>query len=541
MNKIVKATKSIIFSQQKTIFSSAMLIALTIIIARFFGFLRFRVLASYFPKEELDLFFASFRIPDIVFEILITGALTSSFIPIFIQYKENKNELSENISSIINIVLSIFFFLTIIIFISLDKVIPIITPGYSPEKIKQIVFFSRILLIGQLPFLILGNFLTGIGQANKTFFLPSIAPICYNLSIIISTIFFNHLGLLSPILGVVFGSLSIFLIQIPLIFIDGFSYRFVLKINQSVKDFSHMAIPRVLTVAVSQIDATIDLTLTTFLKAGSYTAFYLAQHLQLLPVSIIGIAFGQASLPYLSDLVKEKKQDELKEIITETILTLLFLSLPFAVFFIFARTPLIRLFFGGEKFDWEATIQTALTLSYFALGLPFHTLYYFLTRCFYALLDTKTPFLISFFSIIINTLFSLFFVFYLKLPVWSLSLSFSLAIFLNIALLFFFLIKKINGINYSRLATEIGKIILASVFSTFPAYFFLKIADPLIFNTMYTINVFFLLSSVALIYFFCYIFLSWFFEIKQFYLFTKLIVKAKEYHKKIIEIFSQYD
>ena len=531
MNKIIRATQSIIFAKQKTIFSSALLIATTIVMARFFGFLRFRVLASYFPKEQLDLFFASFRIPDIIFEILITGALTSSFIPIFIRYKENKKELSENISSIINVIFVTMLIIIVFIFLFLDKIIPLITPGYSVEKIQQIIFFSRILLLGQLPFLILGNFLTGIGQANKTFFLPAIAPIFYNLVIIAATIFFNHLNLLAPIIGVVFGSFLIFLIQIPLLFIDGFFYRFFFRINQAVKDFFHMAIPRILTVAVSQIDATIDLTLTTFLPAGAYTAFYLAQHLQLLPVSIIGIAFGQASLPYLSDLVKEKRENELKEIISETILTLLFLSLPFAVFFIFARTPLIRLFFGGEKFDWDATVQTASTLSYFALALPFHSLYYFFTRCFYALLDTKTPFFISFFSIIINTVLSLFFIFYLKLPVWALALSFSLSIILNIFFLFFFLTKKINGLNYQGLTVEIGKIFFISFLAAIPSYLFLKIADPLIFNTIYTINVFFLLSSVALIYFFCYLFLSWLFEVKQLYLFTKLIIKAKEYQK----------
>ena len=542
MNKIVNVTRSLIFSQQKTIFSSAILIATTIVIARFFGFLRFRVLASYFPKEQLDIFFASFRIPDIVFEILITGALTSSFIPIFIKYKDNKKELTENISSIINLVFLGLFLLIIFLFIFLKKIISIITPGYSPQKVELITFLSSILLFGQLPFLILGNFLTGIGQANKTFFLPSIAPIFYNLAIILTTVFLNnYLGLLAPILGVVFGSLTIFLIQFPLLFFDGFFYRFILKINAAVKEFIKMAVPRILTVIVSQIDATIDLTLTTFLKPGSYTAFYLAQHLQLLPVSIIGVAFGQASLPYLSDLVKEKKEIELKQIIEETILCLLFLSLPFSIFFIFARTPLIRFFFGGEKFDWEATVTTAKTLSYFAIGLPFHTLYYFLTRCFYAFLDTKTPFLIGLFSIIVNTFLSIFFIFFLKLSVWALALSFSFSIFLNIFFLFLFLIKKIKNINYLNLIIETTKIIAASAFASLPSYIFLKIADPWIFNTIYTINVFFLLFSVALIYFFWYLFFSWVFNVKQLYLFTKLIVRAKEYQKKIIELFNPYD
>jgi len=91
------------------------------------------------------------------------------------------------------------------------------------------------------------------------------------------------------------------------------------------------------------------------------------------------------------------------------------------------------------------------------------------------------------------------------------------------------------------MAIETSKIFLASFTAAIPSYLFLKIADPLIFNTRYTINVFFLLSSVALIYFFWYLFLSWLINIQSLYLFTKLIIKAKEYQKKIIEIFTQYE
>jgi putative peptidoglycan lipid II flippase len=163
--------------------------------------LRFRVLASYFPKEQLDIFFASFRIPDIIFEILITGALTSSFIPIFIKYKDNPKELRENISSIINLIFLILFLIILTLFLFLKKITLVITPGFSPQKVDQITFFSSILLFGQLPFLILGNFLTGIGQANKTFFLPSIAPIFYNLAIITTTIFFTPTWSFSPSYG----------------------------------------------------------------------------------------------------------------------------------------------------------------------------------------------------------------------------------------------------------------------------------------------------------------------------------------------------
>ena len=400
MNELFNKTKTFIFSKQRSIFSSAILLSGTIVLARFFGFFRYRVLASYFTKEQLDIFFASFRIPDLIFEILITGAFTSSFIPLFIKYQKNKKELNENISSIINFIILLMILTIAILFVWMHPLISFITPGFSKEKIELIVYYSRLLLLGQLPFLILGNFLTGIGQANKFFFLSAIAPVLYNVAIIITTVFFSsQLWLLAPVLGVIFGAFFLFVTQLPILTITEYTYLPIVKKSKSIIEFLRMVIPRTLTVMVAQLDATIDLTLTTILGAGSYTVFYLAQHLQLLPVSVIGVAFGQASLPYLSEIFLEKRTEEFKKIVIDSILNLLFLTIPIMSFFIFARTPLIRLFFGAQKFDWDATVQTAVTLSYFSLSLPFHAIYYFITRCFYAILDSRTPFYVSIFSI----------------------------------------------------------------------------------------------------------------------------------------------
>ncbi len=542
MDKFIKRTQIFIFSKQSSIFSSAVLLSLMIILTRLFGFLRYRVLAGFFTKEELDIFFASFRIPDLIFEILITGALTTAFIPIFIKYQKNKEELETNISSIINFIFILMAIFIAILFIFLDKIITIITPGYPQEKITQIISFSRLLLVGQLPFLVLGNFLTGIGQANKIFLLSAVAPLVYNLVIIITTLFLApRLSLLASVIGVIFGAIIFFLIQLPIIFKSQFSYQLIIKKTKGLFEFFQLIIPRTITTIVSQIDSTIDLTLTTLMGSGSYTIFYLAQHLQLLPVSVIGMAFGQAALPYLSEIYQEKKIEDFKKVVVNSILNLFFLTVPIAIFFIFARTPLVRLFFGGQKFDWEATVKTAITLSYFAFSIPAHTIYYFLTRCFYALLDSKTPFIISAISIVINTLLSLFFVFFLHLPVWSLAISFSFAMSFNVFLLLFLLYIKLKGLDYQFILIETFKIIVAAFSSSIIVYYFMKLLDGLVFDTSRTINVFFLLLIISITYFLLYLFISWIIEVKEMYLLTKLIIKTKEYQRKIIEIYTQYE
>ena len=542
MERLLKKTQDFIFAKQKSIFSSAVLLSFMIVLTSLSGFLRYRILAGYFNIEELDIFFASFRIPDIIFEILITGALTSTFIPIYVKYKENKKELSENISSIINLIFILLTIFVVIVSLFLNKIIPALTPGYDLVKMEKIINLSRLLLLGQLPFFVLGNFLTGIGQANKTFFLSALAPIIYNLAIIFTTIFlYPTLFLLAPIWGVIIGAFFLFVVQIPLFFNADFNYQFILKKTKGLVEFIKMVIPRAFTVIVAQIDATIDLTLTTFLGSGAYTVFYLAQHLQLLPVSVIGIAFGQASLPYLTEMFQEKKIEEFKKIISDSILNLFYLTVPIAFFFIFARTPLVRLFFGGQKFDWEATVSTAVTLSYFSLSLPFHGSYYFLTRCFYSMHDSRTPFYVSIFSIFINTSLSLLSIFVFHLPVWSLALSFSISMIINSSLLFIIISSRLHSLGLRSMFIEVGKMFFSAFLASFISYFSMKFLDGLIFDTSRTINVFLLLSTVALIHFVLYLFLSWLFNLKEIYLLTSLILKLKEYQKKFTEIYIQYE
>jgi len=329
-----------------------------------------------------------------------------------------------------------------------------------------------------------------------------------------------------------------FLIQIPIIVTFEIKYRFTLKITDGVKEFFRMIGPRILTVIVTQIDATIDLSLTSLLGSGSYTVFYFAQHLQLLPVSVIGVAFGQASLPYLSEMVEQNKHDELKKIIIESLLNLFFFTVPIMVFFVFARTPLIRVFFGGEKFDWDATVQTAYTFSYFAISLPFHSVYYFLTRCFYALFDTKTPFITSLFTVAFNTLLSLYFVLVLKFPIWSLAISFSVSVIANSTILSVILAARLKNMDIPFFTQEVIKMVFASCVASLPAYYLIKLMDNLLLDTTRTINVLLLLASSAAFYFLLYLLLSWLLNIKEMYAISRLFSKAKLFQKKITEITS---
>lgn len=535
----MKDTKRLIFTKQKDILSSAIILSSMIILSRFFGLIRYRTLATFFSKEELDLFFASFRLPDFAFEILITGALSAAFIPIFIKYQKDKKILNENISSIINFMMMGLFLFILVIFVGADFLIPAITPGFSPEQTKVIVSLSRVLLISQLPFLVLGNIFSGMAQANRIFIVTAVAPVLYNLGIIAGTIFFaKPFWLFGPVIGVTAGAVLFLLIQMPINLIIGFGYRLFAFKKAILKEFIGLFLPRVLSVLTTQIDLTIDLTLSSLIGPGSYTIFFFSQRLQLFPVGLFGMAYAQASLPYLSDLYRDNKLVEIRNIFVETILRLFFFVVPLSFFFIFARTPLVRLFFGGPKFDWEGTVLTAVTASYFAFSLPFHTIFYFITRSFYAIHDTRTPFLVNFFSVFLNTVLSLIFIFVLNLPVWSLAISFSIAISINVIMLTGFFYQKIGGFNLIKLFKNSSKIYFASFISSFFAYPLMKLTDGLIFDTSRTINVFFLLSLTFSLFILLYLFLAWLLNIEEIYILGALISKLKGLKKKVVEVYT---
>jgi len=536
MNKILEQTRNLIFQKQKDILSSVIILSAMMILSRFLGLVRNRTYATYFSKEDLDLLLAAFRLPDFVFEVLITGALSSAFIPIFIKYKQHSKELSENISSIINVISLLMLAFIGISFVFAHSIIQLITPGFTPAQIQEVVYMSRILIASQLPFFIYGNVLSGIAQANRIFMLTAVAPLLYTIAVIVGTVVLSPTyWLYGPIIGTVIGAFLFFFIQIPVLHFTHFHFH-VRSFNRTViKEFFTLFLPRTFSVLTSQIEQTIDLSLATLAGSGSVTIVNFAQRLQLFPVAFVGMAFGQASLPYISKLFKDKKIKEIRGLFVDSALQLLYLSVPMSLFFIFARTPLVRIAYGGRKFDWEATVMTASALSYFAVSIPSHSIFYFITRAFYAAHDSRTPLFINLFSIILNIFLSVLFITYLHLPVAFLGVSFSTAITLNVFIHFWAFYNKVGGYDVTRLIHHTIKIYIASFLSSLPAYIIIKLFDQLIFDTTRTLNVFSLLAIAGVVFSITYLFFSWLFHIEEVYILTRLFRKLTSLQKHVQE------
>ena len=527
MNKLLTRTKDFVFAQQTGILSSALVISSMLLLARIFGLMRFRVMNNYFSKEELALYLAAFRIPDFVFELLISGALSTTFIPFFQSFGSDKKKQSRVISSLISVICIMLALLVLILYITMPQVVRLTVIGFNETELLEVTRLSRILLVAQLPFLVLGNILTGLSQAYKRFMLPAFAPVIYNIGIVGSTIILApRLHLDAVIIGVVVGSGLFFASQLPALFTLDFRLYPTLTFVKEVNTFFKTITPRILTVLAAQIEATIDQTLTTLISTGAYTIFYFAQHLQLLPVSIIGMAFGQASLPYLAEMYQSHKINELRKVITDSLSNMFFVMMPVMLFFVVSRTPLVRLIYGGQRFDWTGTVLTAETMSFFAFSLPFHSCYYFLTRCFYAAQNSRTPVIVSICSIAGNAILSYIAVGYMELPVWSLGLTFSITIILQTLALIFLLHIQLGGLLLKIFFKELTKISIAVLMALMVMYPSQRILDGLIFDTSRTINLVLLMITTGTIMTTVYLIACWLLDASGLFLITRLLSKV---------------
>ncbi len=510
-----------ISKKQTTVGSAAMVLASMVLVSRVLGLVRDRLLSAYFTPEVLGVYFAAFRIPNVIFELLVMGALTAAFIPVYTKYlsQERQKDAQRLATVLINVSLIILAAVAIPMYLAAPWMSRALAPGFTEAQIIEMTAYTRFILLFQVGPLLIGNVLTGILQSHSLFLVPAAAPVLYNVGIIIGTITLSPLyGLWGPVIGVGIGAVLFVIIQIPLVM--GLGYRHTLEINPDVpgvKEVGRLMGPRTLGLAIAQIDITIDLMLASLLGARMVTIFNFAQHLQQLPVGLFGTTIAQAALPSLSQFsAKENKQDFIATLHTG-IHQILFWVLPASVLFMVLRIPIVRLVFGASQFDWAATVDTGMTLSAFGLSLFAQALIHILARGFYALYDSKTPVRVGIVTVLINSSLSVLFILVLHLPVWSLGLSTSIASIINASLLLYLLNKRIPGLVSRVLINPALKMVVAALVTGAALYVPLKLLDQLVFDTTRTFGLLFLTGVSAGLGLMTYFFLSWVLGVAQVY------------------------
>lgn len=474
---ILRKVRDFLYARQVDVLSAAMVLGASVLVSRVLGLVRDRFLAHYFGGEEIALYFAAFRFPDTLFEILVLGALSAAFIPTFVSYisKRKEEEAWRVTSVVLNLALILFVFLAVLVFVFAFPLSRAIAPGFSGSEVFLMARLTRILLLAQ-GFFILSFFLTGALKSYQRFLVPALAPILYNLGIIAGIILLSETaGVYAPVWGAVFGAFLHLAVQLPLAVRLGFRPSFSLDYSHpGVKKIVRLAAPRVLEIGFLQLLKVSDLFFASLVSTAAYAYLTFAQHLEMIPVSLFGLSLADAALPILS--YQREKSSQFREIFLTTFRRILFLTFPMAVAFVVLRIPLVRLAFGAARFDWQSTVLTGYTLSMFALGIVGQALTLYFVRAFYALHDTIVPVVVGVADVVLNIALSAYFILILRLPIWGLALAFAISALIQAAVLGVLLLKR-TSITLREFVVPMLKMGTASILSGSVMYFVLKVFD----------------------------------------------------------------
>lgn len=540
VKNILSGGKNILYSKQVNIVSAAAVIMLAIAASRILGLIRNRVFVHFFPPDTLDAFLAAFQLPDLLLEVLVLGAMSSAFVPIFSSYlsKNKEKEAWELARVMLNVILLLFLVFSIVIFVFAEPIYSIVAQGFSPDQVSQTVFYSRILLLTQM-FFAVSYLFTAVLESNQRFLAPAIAPLFYNLGIIVSTLVLApYIGLLAPVLGAVLGSFLHLLTQLPLSLELGFRPGLSLDINNpSFRRVLKLASPRILELSFLQLKKFSDLFFASLISGG-FTYFRFADSLAVLPIGLFGLSIAKASLPQLSRQAAHEDMKGFKLTLSSSLKEILFLVLPVSIFLGVLRIPAVRLVFGGQHFDWQDTVQTGYALSAFCVGVFAYAISLLLSRAFYALQDTFTPVKVSVLTIFINVGLASLFILGLKLPIWGLALAYAIAGIVQLIILFSILNRRVGGLSGYGISSSFAKISFSAASAGLTMFMLLKVFDrsawdkklsflgqmglglpttfdKFVLDTRYTTNLIFLTIVVTLIGLSIYLVLAYLLKIEE--------------------------
>jgi len=465
--------KKLFNGEINSITMAALLVGGSSLVSRLLGIFRDRILAGQFGAgDTLDVYYAAFRLPDLIFNLLVLGALSAGFIPIFTslikspllklrsllghEYKEAW-QLANNVLNILVLGLLLLCGLGVIF---APQIIQLITPGFDREKIDLTVGLSRIMFLSPI-FLGISGVFGGILQSFKRFFVYAMSPIFYNIGIIIGALYLVPLwGIYGLAWGVVLGASAHLAVQLPTLIQLGFKYSFQFDLkNKKVRQIWLMMVPRTMSLAISQLNLLVITVIASTLSSGSLSVFNFANNLQSFPVGIFGISFAIAAFPAMSAAAFDKKN--LVKDLSQTVRQILFFIIPSTVLLLALRAQIIRVVLGTGSFDWQDTILTINTLGWFSISLFSQALIPLLIRVFYARHDSKTPFIIGLASAAANIILSLWLA--ASLGVAGLALAFSLSSIINLLLLWLWLNFEIGNLDEYKIFISTVKFSLAAL------------------------------------------------------------------------------
>jgi len=468
--------KKILNNKSKSIAAAAIVLGAASLISRLLGLVRDRILAGQFGAgDELDIYYAAFRIPDLVFSLLVLGAISAGFIPVFLNYLEKDRKQAWYLAnSVLNLMTLSLIVVCSLLIILTPGLIKLVAPGFSQEKLALTIKLTRIMFLSPL-FLGMSAVLGGILQSFRRFLVYSLGPIMYNLGIIFGALFLvERFGLSGLAYGVVLGAFLHMAVQIPTAVLSGlrwcpvFDFRF-----QGVKRIFKLMPPRVLSLTLHQINVWLMTVLASFLTAGSVAVLYLAHNIWSFPLGVFGISFVVASFPKLSESAQKNDKDGFIKTFSMTLRQILFFILPASALFIVLRSQIVQVILGSGLFSQEDILLTSETLIYLSFALSIEALILLFLRGFFAYEDAWRPFSIGLVASGIRIFLGWYFSKTMGVP--GLALGYSLGSIFYLVFLFFALKRKLGGLNGEKIFLPGTKMLLASILSGLAAYYSLSL------------------------------------------------------------------
>ena len=486
------------------------------IISRLLGYLRDVLIAIFLGTGFLaDAFFVAFRIPNTFRRLFAEGTFNAAFVPSYAsELAKGKLKANTFANKIFNLLFLGLLFLVIVIEIFMPTFVGLIAPGFSEnsEKVKLAIDLTRI----TLPFLMfvsLSSFFSAILNTHNKFAAASAAPIILNLILIAILLMNNYLND-KLAYAISYGVSIAGLIQLVFLYFFVRKYYFInfnFKIDKNVKTFFNKLLPSIFSSGVTQINILIGTIIASF-QASAVSYLYYADRIYQINLAIAGIAIGVVVLPQLSKHVYKKKRNKIIKIQNKALELSMFLSLPASIALIIGSEQIISALFGYGSFSQDAVNNSAKALYYFGFGLPAFVLIKIFSTFFFANNDTKTPFLISLISVLLNIFISIYY--FKSIGFIIIPIATTVSSWFNSLILFIFLLKR-NLFEFNSIfVIRFLKIVFASIImGIFFKYLILIFQKQLIYD--YHFKSIYLIFAVFL----CLIF----------YLMLSLFIKAFKY------------
>jgi len=447
--------------------SSTYVFSFFTLLSRVLGYLRDILIAIFLGASiYADAFFVAFRLPNTFRRLFAEGTFNAAFIPSYVSEKtKNQKKGKKFADETLSILILIIFFIVLLVEIFTPYLVYLIAPGFfdDNEKFNLAVEFTRI----TFPFLLfvsVSSFFSGILNSNNRFAAAAAAPIILNIVLILSLIisYFFNLNFASQLsYGVTLAGI------IQMFFLMFFtkkyykpSIEFKTKLSSKVKFFFKKLLPSILSSGVTQVNILVGTIIASF-QASAVSYLYYADRIYQINLAIAGIAVGTVSLPVLSKAFKQKNILKISNIQSRSIELSLLLSIPASLGLILASTEIVNALFGYGSFTVENINMTASALQYFGYGIPAFALIKVLSNFFFARNNTKIPFYISTFIVLLNILISI--TFFNKIGFIIIPIATSISTWAGVMLYIYLLNNKNFLLLKNYLPKNILKIILSTV------------------------------------------------------------------------------